>query len=101
MLTPGIGDKRGQSIHRQFQLARQQSFARWLVALGAPLSPQQAMTLKNWHQTQQISPDAWRKVAGIGAKRAQQIVAFFQHPPVLDLIGTLASQEIEGFANIQ
>lgn len=101
MLTPGIGDKRGQSIHRQFQLARQQSFARWLVALGAPLSPQQAMTLKNWHQTQQISPDAWRKVAGIGAKRAQQIVEFFQHPPVLDLIGTLASQEIEGFANIQ
>ncbi|MDW5502738.1 NAD-dependent DNA ligase LigB [Serratia proteamaculans] len=98
MSAPGIGVKRGQSIHRQFQLARQQPFARWLIALGAPLSPQQAVTLKSWHQVQQLSAEAWQTMAGIGAKRAQQIADFLQHPPLLALVSTLASQEITGFA---
>ncbi|SPZ64711.1 DNA ligase B [Serratia quinivorans] len=98
MSAPGIGDKRGQSIYRQFQLARQQPFARWLIALGAPLSPQQAVTLKNWHQAQQLPTEAWRTMAGIGTKRARQVVDFLQHPPLLALVSTLASQQITGFA---
>lgn len=99
MPAPGIGEKRGQSIHRQFQLARQQPFARWLVALGAPLSPPQTTSLKNWHQLQQYSPAAWREIAGIGAKRAQQITDFLQHPPLRALVSTLASQQITGFVS--
>jgi DNA ligase (NAD+) len=95
--APGIGDKRGQSIYRQFQLARQQPFARWLIALGAPLSPQQAVTLKSWHQAQQLPTEAWRTMAGIGAKRARQVVDFLQHPPLLALVNTLETQEIAGF----
>lgn len=98
MAAPGIGGKRGQSIHRQFQQARQQPFARWLLALGIPLSPQQTMALTNWHQVQQMSPVAWRKIVGIGAKRAQQIADFLQHQPVLALASTLGSQGIVGFA---
>jgi len=98
MSAPGIGDKRGQSIYRQFQLARQQPFARWLIALGAPLSPQQAVTLKNWHQAQQLPTEAWRTMAGIGTKRERQVVDFLQHPPLLALVSTLASQQITGFA---
>ncbi|MNC70211.1 DNA ligase B [compost metagenome] len=98
MSAPGIGDKRGQSIYRQFQLARQQPFARWLIALGAPLSPLQAVTLKNWHQAQQLPTEAWRTMAGIGTKRARQVVDFLQHPPLLALVSTLASQQITGFA---
>lgn len=98
MSAPGIGDKRGQSIYRQFQLARQQPFARWLIALGAPLSLQQAVTLKSWHQAQQRPTEAWRTIAGIGAKRARQVAEFLQHPPLLALVSTLASQQITGFA---
>lgn len=99
MAAPGIGGKRGQSIHRQFQQARQQPFARWLLALGIPLSPQQTMALTNWHQVQQMSPVAWRQIVGIGAKRAQQIADFLQHQPVLALASTLGSQGIVGFAS--
>jgi DNA ligase (NAD+) len=78
-------------------LARQQPFARWLIALGAPLSPQQAVTLKSWHQAQQLPTEAWRTMAGIGAKRARQVVDFLQHPPLLALVNTLETQEIAGF----
>lgn len=98
MSAPGIGSKRGQSIYRQFQLARQQPFARWLIALGAPLSPQQAVTLKSWHQVQQLPAEAWRTMAGIGTKRARQIADFLQHPPLLALVSMLTSQGIIGFA---
>jgi DNA ligase (NAD+) len=78
-------------------LARQQPFARWLIALGAPLSLQQAVTLKSWHQVQQRPTEAWRIMAGIGTKRAQQIADFLQHPPLLALVNTLETQEIAGF----
>lgn len=98
MSATGIGSKRGQNIHRQFQLARHQPFARWLIALGAPLSSQQAVTLKSWHQVQQLPAEAWRTMAGIGTKRAQQIADFLQHPPLLALVNTLASQGITGFS---
>jgi DNA ligase (NAD+) len=97
MSAPGIGDKRGQSIYRQFQLARQQSFARWLIALGAPLTLQQAVSLKSWHQAQQLPTEAWRTMAGIGAKRARQVADFLQHPPLLALVNTLETQEIASF----
>ncbi|CUW25251.1 DNA ligase B [Serratia grimesii] len=98
MSTPGIGDKRGQRIYRQFQQARQQPFARWLIALGVPLSSQQAMALKNWHQAQQMPPEAWRKMTGIGEKRAQQISGFLRHPPLLALISTLEFLGVSGFS---
>lgn len=98
MSAPGMGDKRGRSIHRQFQLTRQQPFARWLIALGAPLNLQQTLVLKNWHQVQQLPAEEWRKITGIGAKKAEQIVGFLQHPPFLALVGTLEGQGIAGFA---
>lgn len=101
MSAPGIGDKRGRSIHRQFQLARQQPFARWLIALGVPLSLQQTQTLKSWHQIRQLPVGEWRKMTGIGAKKAEQITGFLQHPPFLTLVSTLEAQEITGFVITQ
>ncbi|MFZ1871354.1 MAG: NAD-dependent DNA ligase LigB [Chania sp.] len=99
---PGIGNKRAQSLYQRFRQARQQPFERWLIALGAPLSPIQVIgaQAQNWQQMQQITPENWQKVAGIGAKRAGQLQAFLQSPVMLGLAKTLAEQEINGFETL-
>lgn len=96
-MVPGIGSRRASNIYQQFQRARQQPFGRWLVALGVPLPSPHAAELKSWRQLQQPLAK-WQQVAGIGAKRAEQIAAFLQHPPVLRLVRMLEEQKIAGFA---
>lgn len=100
--VPGIGSKRAQALYQVFHQARQQPFERWLIALGAPLSPIQvtAAQAQDWQQIQQITPEKWQKVAGIGAKRAQQLHTFLQSPVIIGLASTLLEQEINGFKSL-
>lgn len=99
---PGIGNKRAQALYQRFLLARQQPFARWLIALGAPLSPRQitGAPAQNWQQMQRITPEKWQEITGIGAKRAKQIHSFLQSPVMLELANTLAEQGINGFESL-
>jgi DNA ligase (NAD+) len=96
----GMGTKRAQNIYQQFQLARQQPFERWLVALGMPLSEIQAVGLQSWEHIRQWPQTRWQEMAGIGAKRSEQISAFLQHPQVLSLVDTLVAQNISGFNSL-
>ncbi|HEJ9097253.1 TPA: NAD-dependent DNA ligase LigB [Serratia odorifera] len=99
MAVPGIGHKRAQDIYQQFRLARQRPFARWLIALGAPLTPSQSLGVEHWVPALQLTTQAWQQNAGIGAKRANNIRAFFQHPSVRQLADALAEQQIDGFSS--
>ncbi|MFI8418415.1 NAD-dependent DNA ligase LigB [Serratia sp. NPDC078593] len=97
MAVPGIGEKRAQGIHQQFLLARQQPFARWLVALGAPLPQRQSLGAKSWAQVAQRSTEEWQQYAGMGSKRAAKVREFFQSSPMRQLVERLGKQHIAGF----
>lgn len=98
--VPGLSEKRGQTLYRQFRLAQQQPFGRWLIALGIPLSPLQSATLQNWRQIQQMTAAQWQEIAGIGAKKAQQLHDFLQTPDFLALVKTLQQHNINGFSQL-
>lgn len=95
--VPGLGQKRAQALYRQFRLAQQHPFERWLIALGIPLSPQQAAILQSWPQLQRMTPEQWQEIAGIGVKKASQLQTFLQAPAFLTLIETLQQHKIGGF----
>jgi DNA ligase (NAD+) len=98
--VPGLGERRSQALYRQFRLARQQPFDRWLIALGIPLSPKQSAALQSWSQVEQMTPEQWREIAGIGVKKSQQIRSFLQNPAFLALISRLHEHNISGFGSV-
>lgn len=96
---PGISAQRGQQLWHQFNLAREQPFLRWVQAMGIPI-PKIAfseMAKDDWQQLQDRNEEQWRRLPGIGAERARQLVAFLHNPDVAALAKWLSGQRIAGF----
>ncbi|KEY57230.1 NAD-dependent DNA ligase LigB [Serratia sp. DD3] len=98
--VPGWGEKRAQALYQQFRLARQQPFHRWLMALGMPVSSSQITHLQSWSQVQQMTQTQWQKLAGIGAKKAQDIESFLHSSAFLALVLLLQQHNINGFETV-
>ncbi|AIA69060.1 putative DNA ligase [Pectobacterium atrosepticum SCRI1043] len=91
----GMGDKRARDIYMSLQSARQKSLSHWLLALGIPVprSAISALNNVNWLALQQRTAQQWRQFSGIGERRAEEIMAFLNHPIVMELIARL---DLEG-----
>ncbi|QWC53088.1 NAD-dependent DNA ligase LigB [Pectobacterium atrosepticum] len=92
----GMGDKRARDIYTSLQSARQKSLSRWLLALGIPVprSAISALDNVNWLALQQRTAQQWRQFSGIGERRAEEIMAFLNHPIVMELIARLEREGI-------
>ena len=95
-LVPGLGERSAASLHQQFQLARQRSFATWLRALGAP-SPNAHPAGDDWPALAARDAVQWQVQPSIGKVRAAQLVAFFNAPAVVQLRAQLHDFGVAGF----
>ncbi|GGK04770.1 NAD-dependent DNA ligase LigB [Pseudomonas matsuisoli] len=94
---PGFGERKSTAFLSQIERARSQPFQTWLRALGLP--PSGSTELPNdWNTIASWTVDDWSAHPGIGPKRAQNLVEFFQHPDVVALRERLAAAGIEGFS---
>ncbi|MDB6141495.1 MAG: ligB [Pseudomonas sp.] len=92
----GFGERSSAKLASSFQSARQQSFQRWLKALGLP--PTSGIELGNqWQVLASKSVEQWQAEPGIGPGRAANLSAFFNDPQVRALSDHLRAQGIEGF----
>ncbi|UUE45024.1 NAD-dependent DNA ligase LigB [Pectobacterium aroidearum] len=84
----GMGDKRARDIYKSLQSARQMPLSRWLLALGIPIprSALNALDKTDWMTLQRRTAEQWTQFTGIGAKRAQEIMAFLRHPIVVEWV---------------
>lgn len=96
---PGISAQRGQRLWHQFNLARERPFLRWIQAIGVPIPKTAFAGLKedDWRRMQDRNEEQWRRLPGIGAERARQLVRFLHHPDVAALAKWLSGQRVPGF----
>jgi DNA ligase (NAD+) len=92
----GFGERSSVRLLNSFNSARQQPFARWLIALGLPPTGQ-ARLADSWQELAQRNTEQWQAESGIGPGRAAQLSAFFRDPQVLALSETLRVAGIDGF----
>jgi DNA ligase (NAD+) len=91
---PGVGQRSAANLHASFKLARERPQQAWLRALGVPGK----VTLNaDWDTLAQRSAADWQRQPGIGAQRAAQLQAFFQHPEVQALRAQLREAQIANF----
>ncbi|MGL4317528.1 MAG: NAD-dependent DNA ligase LigB [Pseudomonas sp.] len=94
--TPGFAARSASNLQQSFASARQRSFTQWLKALGLP--PSGAAPLEgDWDSLAARDAQQWDGFNGIGATRARQLVAFFQHPEVQALRQHLHAAGVQGF----
>lgn len=92
--VPGLGPRSAAALQQSFNLARERPQQVWLRALGVPGN----VTLNaDWDTLTQRSAADWQRQPGIGAQRAAQLQAFFQHPEVQALRAQLRTAQIAGF----
>lgn len=92
----GMGDKRAQEIYKHLQSARQIPLSRWLLALGIPVprSASHALDRVDWLALRQWTAQQWRQFSGIGEARAEEIMAFINHPLIVEFITRLHHEGI-------
>lgn len=92
-----MGNKQADNVYESLQQARRQPLARWLLALGLPLPRSAGSALENmsWLQLQQRTLSQWRQFPGIGARLAEEIMAFLHHPIVVDFIARISREGIK------
>ena len=93
---PGLGPRSAARLSASFALARQRPFAQWLRALGLPPSGSAPLG-EDWDSLAARDNATWDAYAGIGARRAAQLVAFFREPQVLALREQLRAAGVSGF----
>lgn len=93
--VPGLGSTRAEALAQAFAAARDRPFARWLRALGMPLSDTDG--LSGWAALSSRGADDWQSLDGIGAGRANQLVEFFSHPEVRAQAARLHAAGVQGF----
>lgn len=91
---PGFGPRSAAAVQQSFQLARARPQQAWLRALGVP---RQVPLDADWDSLAQRSAADWQRQPGIGAHRAAQLEALFQHPEVKSLQAQLRGAQIAGF----
>ena len=92
----GIAGRRSGQLHQAFQQGREKPFQYWVRALGVP-APRGLDLGASWAELAVRDASQWQQEAGIGPLRAQQLVAFFQHPQVRSLAANLGEEAIQGF----
>lgn len=92
----GISSERAQHIWQRLNLTRQQSFRRWISALGLPLPRVAIKALPDtaWSQMSARTVEDWQQLPGIGRVLAQRIVDMLQDTEVQQLILFLQQQDI-------
>ncbi|MGK9066817.1 NAD-dependent DNA ligase LigB [Stutzerimonas chloritidismutans] len=93
---PGIGESTARELIASFRLARTRPFSAWLRALGLPPGYIPADDT-SWAALAARSQAQWQAEPGIGARRAQQLHAFFASRDVQALQQALQAEGIAGF----
>jgi DNA ligase (NAD+) len=93
--VPGLGTNRAAALARVFADARERPFTRWLQALGVPA--REAAGSVDWTALSARGVDDWRKREGIGAGRANELVAFFGCAEVREQAARLHAAGVQGF----
>lgn len=97
--TPGIAKSKSAQLWHQFNLARQQPFTRWVMAMGIPLTRAalNASDERSWSQLLFSTEQFWQQLPGIGSGRARQVIEWKENAQIKKLGSWLAAQQITGF----
>ncbi|HAI4125761.1 TPA: NAD-dependent DNA ligase LigB [Escherichia coli] len=97
--TPGIAKSKSAQLWHQFNLARQQPFTRWVMAMGIPLTRAalNASDERSWSQLLFSTEQFWQQQAGTGSGRARQVIEWKENAQIKKLGSWLAAQQITGF----
>ncbi len=97
----GLGEKRSRLLVLNFRHAVTQPLETWLKALGMPPTGSGALfkheEAANWQTLANRSLEEWQARNGVGAKRAKDLQAFFNHPVMQQQAKFLAKQGVKGF----
>ncbi|ENA4071880.1 NAD-dependent DNA ligase LigB [Escherichia coli] len=97
--TPGIAKSKSAQLWHQFNLARQQPFTRWVMAMGIPLTRAalNASDERSWSQLLFSTEQFWQQLPGTGSGRARQFIEWKENAQIKKLGSWLAAQQITGF----
>ncbi len=97
--TPGIAKSKSAQLWHQFNLARQQPFTRWVMAMGIPLTRAalNASDERSWSQLLFSTEQFWQEQPGTGSGRARQVIEWKENAQIKKLGSWLAAQQITGF----
>ncbi|HFE3609432.1 TPA: NAD-dependent DNA ligase LigB [Escherichia coli] len=97
--TPGIAKSKSAQLWYQFNLARQQPFTRWVMAMGIPLTRAalNASDERSWSQLLFSTEQFWQQQPGTGSGRARQVIEWKENAQIKKLGSWLAAQQITGF----
>lgn len=97
--TPGIAKSKSAQLWHQFNLARQQPFTRWVMAMGIPLTRAalNASDERSWSQLLLSTEQFWQQLPGTGSGRARQVIEWKENAQIKKLGSWLAAQQITGF----
>ncbi|MDU2256368.1 MAG: NAD-dependent DNA ligase LigB [Escherichia coli] len=97
--TPGIAKSKSAQLWHQFNLARQQPFTRWVMAMGIPLTRAalNASDERSWSQLLFSTEQFWQQQPGTGSGRARQVIEWKENAQIKKLGSWLAAQQIKGF----
>lgn len=91
----GVGDARAAALAKMFAQARYRPFIQWLRALGVPAAA--TIGARDWATLSQRDEAQWQAQPGIGARRASELVSFFQCPGVQAQAARLRKIGVSGF----
>ncbi|HAL0496968.1 TPA: NAD-dependent DNA ligase LigB [Escherichia coli] len=97
--TPGIAKSKSAQLWQQFNLARQQPFTRWVMAMGIPLTRAalNASDERSWSQLLFSTEQFWQQLPGTGSGRARQVIEWKENAQIKKLGSWLSAQQITGF----
>lgn len=97
--TPGIAKSKSAQLWHQFNLARQQPFTRWVMAMGIPLTRAalNASDERSWSQLLFSTEQFWQQLPGTGSGRTRQVIEWKENAQIKKLGSWLAAQQITGF----
>ncbi|HAZ7259434.1 TPA: NAD-dependent DNA ligase LigB [Escherichia coli] len=97
--TPGIAKSKSAQLWHQFNLARQQPFTRWVMAMGIPLTrvALNASDERSWSQLLFSTEQFWQQLPGTGSGRARQVIEWKENAQIKKLGSWLSAQQITGF----
>ncbi|EFJ8643925.1 NAD-dependent DNA ligase LigB [Escherichia coli] len=97
--TPGIAKSKSAQLWHQFNLARQQPFTRWVMAMGIPLTRAalNASDERSWSQLLLSTEQFWQQLPGTGSGRVRQVIEWKENAQIKKLGSWLAAQQITGF----
>ncbi|HEY2452086.1 MAG TPA: NAD-dependent DNA ligase LigB [Scandinavium sp.] len=97
--TPGISPDRARLLWHKFDLAKQQPFKQWLLALGIPINQKAIAVLSGstWQQLLAMRPEEWQKLPMTGETKTSQLLRWLADSEVVKLTQWLTAQGIAGF----